>query len=124
MLDCYECDGKAVRDMNTVYRLLDELPPFIGMTKITKPYVFFHQDRPGEEPGVTGFVVIAESHIAVHTFPARGNYLTLDVYSCKEFDRKKAVAFVKKLFHPKLVEEEFVERGKRNKVNAIVAAKK
>jgi len=112
MVDAYECDPQAVRSLDTVYKFLDELPARIKMTKITKPYLFFHQDRPDEEPGITGFVVIAESHISIHTFPARENYLTMDIYSCKDFDREYALSYIKTLFKPKKIEHHHLIRGK------------
>jgi S-adenosylmethionine decarboxylase len=39
---------------------------------------YFHQFPGG---GVTGTVVLAESHLAVHTWP-ESNYVTLDVFVC------------------------------------------
>ena len=39
---------------------------------------------------MSGFVLIAESHISVHTFPDRG-YLNVDIFSCKPFDAELAV---------------------------------
>src|SRR3954469_18813187 len=55
------------------------------MTKISVPYVVQYDggDKP-EDKGVTGFVIIAESHISIHTFPDRGSGW-LDVFSCKGF---------------------------------------
>jgi S-adenosylmethionine decarboxylase proenzyme len=45
----------------------------------------FHRFAPlpgsAEPPGVTGVVLLAESHLAVHTWPERG-VVTLDVYVC------------------------------------------
>lgn len=43
----------------------------------------FHQfrDEAGEPAGVTGTVVLAESHLAVHTWPEMAG-VTLDVYVC------------------------------------------
>lgn len=35
----------------------------------------------GEGEGVTGAVILAESHLALHTWP-EDNYVTLDVYVC------------------------------------------
>jgi S-adenosylmethionine decarboxylase len=35
----------------------------------------------GEGGGVTGVVVLAESHLSIHTWPESG-YVTLDVYVC------------------------------------------
>lgn len=42
-------------------------------------YQFLHDD--GEHAGVTGTVVLAESHLAIHTWPESGD-VTLDVYVC------------------------------------------
>ena len=44
-----------------------------------------------------GFVLIAESHISIHTFPERG-YLSLDIFSCKDFDHEQAVDYATELF--------------------------
>ncbi|MCX6767233.1 MAG: S-adenosylmethionine decarboxylase [Candidatus Micrarchaeota archaeon] len=126
MVDAYECEPGAVRSLDNVYRFLDELPAKIGMTKITKPYLFFHKDRPEEEPGITGFVVIAESHISIHTFPARGNYLTMDIYSCKDFDKGYVLSYIRKLFKPAKMEHHHLVRGKhfaKQEVMVPIAAK-
>ncbi len=42
-------------------------------------YQFTHDD--GQQAGVTGTVVLAESHLAIHTWPESGD-VTLDVYVC------------------------------------------
>lgn len=42
-------------------------------------YQFNHED--GQQAGVTGTVVLAESHLAIHTWPETGD-VTLDVYVC------------------------------------------
>src|SRR5213080_508669 len=63
-LDLSECDRRKLSDLSHIYDLLDELPDVIGMHKITPPYTFIY--RPGDNPsewGVSGFVIIAESHI-------------------------------------------------------------
>ena len=112
MVDAYGCDEQSVRSLDTVFKFLDTLPNKIKMTKITKPYLFFHQDRPDEEPGITGFVVIAESHVSIHTFPARDNYLTIDVYSCNDFDREYVLSYIKAMFKPKKMDVNFLRRGK------------
>jgi len=85
MMDGYGCDKKKLQDLNLIYRLLDELPTRIGMTKIMPPYVFKYSGLRPEDWGLSGFVLIAESHISVHTFPER-NLVYLDVFSCMPFD--------------------------------------
>jgi S-adenosylmethionine decarboxylase len=51
----------------------------------------FHQ-FPGEGSGVTGAVILAESHLALHTWP-ESEYVSLDVFVCNytENNRLKAV---------------------------------
>ena len=48
-----------------------------------------------ENPGVTGIEVIDKSHIAIHTFD-ENNTISIDVYSCKPFNAKNAVEYLKK----------------------------
>lgn len=110
-LDGYGCDKAKLGNMNLVFRVLDKLPSVIGMKKITAPYVMpYDGDKKPEDWGVSGFVMIAESHISIHTYPEK-NYLTADVYSCNHFDSGKAVDFLVKAFGIKDVERNEVVRG-------------
>jgi len=48
--------------------------------------------------GVSGVVVISESHISTHTWPEYG-YVALDIYTCgKNVDPEKAVVFAVEAF--------------------------
>src|SRR5215831_19512661 len=71
MLDGYGCEQKKLEDLEHIYRILEEYPGTIGMTKIMPPYVFRYTGVRPENWGVSGFVLIAESHISVHTFPEK-----------------------------------------------------
>jgi spermidine synthase len=57
-------------------------------------YFYQFRDEQGEPAGVTGTVVLAESHLAIHTWPESGD-VTLDVYVCNfsrdNSDRARAV---------------------------------
>ncbi len=93
-LDLSECNARKLSDLSHIYRLLDELPDVIGMHKITAPYTFIY--KPTSNPaewGVSGFVIIAESHISIHTFPDRGHAF-IDIFSCKQFEINKAVDYI------------------------------
>ena len=66
-----------------------------GMEIVNGPNI--HDFRKGgkDKHGLTAFTMIAESHIACHTWPERGRtskegWMSLDLYSCKEFDGEKA----------------------------------
>jgi S-adenosylmethionine decarboxylase proenzyme len=74
--------------------------------------VRFHQFQP---VGVTGVVLLAESHVAVHTWPER-TYVTLDVYVCNHTgdNQSKAERLFEdliRLFNPKHAERVQVKRG-------------
>lgn len=111
VFDGYGCPQRRLGDLDGLYRLLDQLPGQIGMTKIMPPYVFRHGDPADAAFGVSGFVLIAESHISVHTFPQR-RYLNVDVFSCEPFDVENAVRALKTAFTPRRVEWKLLDRGK------------
>ncbi len=113
MLDGYNCDPKPLSDANLVYKTLDILPEKIGMRKLMKPYVVFAAANDKRDPGGwSGFVIIQESHISLHTFIKR-RFITADVYSCKMFDSKVVLNHFKKTFKTKDVEFYIETRGKR-----------
>lgn len=93
-----------------VRELLDRYPESIGMTKIAPPFVQRYVGNKPEDWGVSGFVLIAESHIALHTFPERG-LVWIDVFSCKSFDAERAVRGVTEAFKLEGSRTCILERG-------------
>jgi len=85
VVDGYATNRERLSDVDLVRRFLDEHPEAIGMTKMIPPQVYTYSGEMSADWGVSGFVLIAESHISVHTFPDRG-YINVDVFSCREFD--------------------------------------
>jgi len=73
-----------------IYQLLDQYPAEIGMTKIASPYVLRYVGAKPGEWGVSGFVLIAESHISIHTFVEQ-RYVHIDVFSCKGFEANQTI---------------------------------
>lgn len=60
--------------------------------------------------GLTGVVLVAESHIAIHTWPEIG-YMAVDIFTCGENVRpQKALEFLQKELKPKRV---FIQKLKR-----------
>lgn len=95
--DLYECngeqqfflDGGLLREH--CLKLVDEA----GLTSVGS---YFHQF--GEGGGVTGVVVLAESHLSVHTWPEK-RYVTVDVFVCNYTadNRHKARRLFNSLIH-------------------------
>ena len=110
MLDGYGCSYEQLTNLDLIYQFLDQCPDLIHMTKIMKPHVFEYHGKVPEDWGVSGFVIIAESHISIHTFPDRG-YLSLDIFSCKDFDHEQAVAYASELFGITRHEKRIFDRG-------------
>ena len=110
MVDGYGCDRLALEDMSLIYNFLDNYPTQMNMTKIMPPYVFRYNGSVPEDWGVSGFVLIAESHISIHTFPEK-QYLSIDMFSCKPFDTQEAVQTLKNYFDIQKYEMQVLDRG-------------
>lgn len=111
MLEGYEGSPQSLSSKVLVKKALLQIPELLSMKRLTDPVIVDYDG--GENPkdrGVSGFVIIAESHVSIHTFPEKG-FLTADVHSCKYFDSKEAVNFLKKIFRLKRLEINVVERG-------------
>jgi len=81
------------------------------MTPITQPYVFPYSGLVPEDKGITGIVIIAESHLSIHSFEEKG-WSFIDIFSCKDFDVQKAVDITVELFKPTSWDLNVVKRGK------------
>lgn len=113
MLEAYSCPPEVLNDANLAYKILDELPDKIGMKKLIKPYVVFAESNDYKDPGGwSGFVIIQESHISLHTFIKR-RFVTIDVYSCKQFDIDYTIDYFKKMLKTDDVEFISEVRGKK-----------
>jgi len=62
--------------------------------------------------GVSGVVVLAESHITIHTWPENG-FAALDVFMCGECDPYKAIPVLRRFFEPGAVQVTENRRGLR-----------
>jgi S-adenosylmethionine decarboxylase len=110
MLDGYGCAKAKLEDLNLIYRVLDDLPVRIGMTKIMPPYVFKYSGVKPEDWGLSGFVLIAESHVSIHTFPEK-SFVSVDIFSCKAFDADFASTYLKNAFGMAKFETHVLDRG-------------
>ena len=111
MIDGYHADPAKLDDVDLIRHILDSLPVEMEMTKIMPPHVFRYEGLRPEDAGVTGVVIIAESHIAIHTFPHKG-FLSVDVFSCKDFDVQRALSSLIGTFEIGRYDTYFINRGK------------
>ncbi|MDO8729035.1 MAG: adenosylmethionine decarboxylase [bacterium] len=114
MIDGYRGNKDKLDDEHLVKRCLKELPMKLGMRVLLGPKVV-HAPSNGKKDsgGWTGFVIIAESHISIHTFPLRG-FVSIDVYTCKNgMDTDFILKYFKEKFGLKDIEKHFIKRGTR-----------
>ncbi len=75
----YDCRREILDDASSVRQAMLDAAHAIGATVLGEN---FHQFDP---QGVSGTVVIAESHLSIHTWPENG-YVAVDIYTCGGLD--------------------------------------
>ncbi len=80
--DLYQCacDSQLMLDADAIAALCRNQTELSGLTLVDERWVKF-PDWQGQPGGVTGTILLAESHLAIHTWPETGN-VTIDVYVC------------------------------------------
>lgn len=110
--DC-RCPPQLLRDVDALRALCLEVCAEPGLTPVAEVFHQFVLD--GRPCGATGAVVLAESHLAVHTWPEL-DAVTLDLYVCN-FSRdnsaaaRAACARLIEAFAPRRVERREIARG-------------
>lgn len=119
LFDGYAGNRESLTDLDHVFDFLNTLPERIGMTKISQPHVFKYNGVVPDDWGITGVVILAESHCSIHTFPERGGFVTIDIYSCKDFPADEVVSVINEYFKTGASSWQVIQRGEyfdRNKV--------
>lgn len=85
------CGPSALADLDGVTAAMLEAARASGATIVTHS---FHHFSPH---GVSGAVIIAESHLAIHTWPEHG-FAAVDFFSCGAVDMDRGLAVLKSAF--------------------------
>lgn len=86
--DFFQCDGSIINSVESVKKIMIESVKISG-AEIVEP--FFHKFTPH---GVSGIIVVAESHFAIHTWPEH-YAAAVDIFSCGEFDYMAALYLIR-----------------------------
>jgi S-adenosylmethionine decarboxylase len=113
MLELYNIEREILSNEPLVRRVLDEYPSRIGMEKVSPVHLYDIETSNPLDAGLSGFVVIAQSHVSLHAWPEYGE-VDIDICSCKEFSQEDAIAFAKEVFRTDDVEAHFVVRATRS----------
>jgi S-adenosylmethionine/arginine decarboxylase-like enzyme len=96
-------DGALLRSLG------DAIVARLGLTAIGEPRWHAFPAREGAFGGHTGLWLLAESHLALHTFPERGA-MTLDLHSCRGLGPLPWADLVGAFFGPVRVASRVVDR--------------
>ena len=69
-----------------------------------------HTHHFGEGQGVSGVVLLAESHISIHTWPER-NFVACDIFMCGNINPDLSLGLLKKEFQPSKIDVKKMKRG-------------
>jgi S-adenosylmethionine decarboxylase proenzyme len=107
VLDLYDCETDHLDDMAWVKATLINAAREAGATIVD---TVFHKFSPW---GISGVVVIAESHLAIHIWP-ENRYAAIDVFTCGQNVRMDvASAFLKREFRAGRAVQRRFARGDR-----------
>lgn len=111
LLDLYDCKPGVCDDIRLCYQFLDTIVADLGMEKQAPPGIFFTDEkRFPDKAGLSGWVPLVESSVVIHTLSPK-NFISIDVYCCRYFDKRKASDSCKRYFSPGKIETQFLHRG-------------
>ncbi|MCL4314847.1 MAG: adenosylmethionine decarboxylase [Candidatus Thermoplasmatota archaeon] len=103
--DLYGVDEELISESDKLYDIVETAVKIGRLTKISSDYYQF-QPR-----GVSGVVLLAESHLSFHTWPEHG-LVTLDIYTCGNPENADAAFnYLVSVLSPTSVEYKKLSRG-------------
>ncbi len=107
IMDASGCNPETLNNLEVLKQILVDAAERANATVLN---VAFHHFTP---QGVSGVVVISESHLSIHTWPEYG-YAALDFYTCGDADPKLACEYVAEKLGATSVQTTEIVRGEEN----------
>jgi S-adenosylmethionine decarboxylase len=105
LVEFYNCDPNMLDNTAGIEAHMNEAARACGATIVQS---VFHRFSPW---GVSGVVVISESHLAIHTWPEHG-YASVDLYTCGDtVDPMVACEYLRKALNARSIEFQAIRRG-------------
>lgn len=95
-LECQGCRPDSLNGSQLIRKFLIKAAETCGLHVVQDG---IHRFQP---QGITGYVLLEESHISIHTWPEK-RFALIDVLSCKDIDTDRLVALVRNTFAPRSV---------------------
>lgn len=105
LIELYQCDNRVISDVRKIEEIM------VDAAKAAKAHivdVVFHNFNPN---GVSGVVVISESHLTIHTWPEY-NFASIDIFTCgATINPWKAYDYLSRQFKAKTYTAMELKRG-------------
>ena len=106
LLELHDCDVALLNDVQKIKTIMCQAAHKAKATIVTE---HFHHFSPY---GVSGVVIIQESHLTIHTWPESG-YAAIDVFTCNsKLALQEAVQYITEQFNAGNATQHYVHRGK------------
>lgn len=105
LIEFTDCNVNKLNDLDFIRETMQEAARVAGATIITSSFRYF------EPHGISGVVVIAESHLTIHTWPEY-RYAAIDIFTCgQQVQPWKAFEFLKDVLEAKSFSTQEIKRG-------------
>lgn len=109
IVEYYNCDSETLRKPQLIEEYMRKAAI---LSKATIVESFFHHFSPW---GVSGAVIISESHLTIHTWPEYG-YAAVDLFTCGDLEPWKGFDFLEAAFGAQYSESMEIARGMTDKI--------
>jgi S-adenosylmethionine decarboxylase len=117
LVEFYDCNPEIINNKDLVEKYMKEAAIAAGSTIVQS---VFHMFQPH---GVSGVVVIAESHLAIHTWPEY-YYASVDLYTCGTcVNPMDAYTYLKDKFESQNADIKEIARGDVERIVANMSFK-
>ncbi len=104
-IDFYDCNATIINSVSSIKNILEKAANIMQLSIVNTT---IHEFSP---IGISGVIVIKESHIAIHTWPEH-KYVALDFFTCnKSFDLEEGILWIQEQFNSKRIEKNSSQRG-------------
>ncbi len=105
LLDLYGIAAERLTDGATLQQLLVDSARAAGAHVLHSHFHSF-----GPESGITGVVLLAESHISIHTWPESG-FAAVDIFMCGQSDAQHCMQLIQKALAAQRHQQRILQRG-------------
>jgi S-adenosylmethionine decarboxylase len=111
-VDFYGCKSDKISSCEFIENTLLKAAKILNLTVVNTT---IHSFSP---IGVSGVIVIEESHIAIHTWPEY-NYIAIDFFTCNDaYNLKSGLDWLKEEFKAESISSKEIKRGSLKEIQA------